>query len=53
MCLKDKFGQIGPKIKASFNLHESLHTRKFKVSKCKYNMIKIISNSNSNFQKFF
>ena len=31
--LKYKFGQIGPKIKASLNLHEYLHTRQFGDSK--------------------
>ena len=34
--LKYKFGQIGPKIKASLNLHEYSRTRQFEDSKCKY-----------------
>ena len=34
--LKYKFGQIGPKIRASLNLLEYSHTRKFEDSKCKY-----------------
>ena len=36
MYLKYKFGQTGPKIKASLNLHEYSHTWQFEDSKCKY-----------------
>ena len=36
MYLKYKFGQIGPKFKASLNLDEYSHTRQIEDSKYKY-----------------
>ena len=50
--LKYKFGQIGPKIKASLNLHEYSHTRQFEDSKCKYDNKRIFK-FKSKFEKMF
>ena len=50
MNIKYKFEQIGPKIKASLNLHEYSHTKQSEDSK--YNtIIKGFSNSNTNLRK--
>ena len=51
MNIKYKFEQIGPKIKASLNLHEYSHTKKFEDSK-NNTIIKGFSNSNTNLKKW-
>ena len=46
VSLKYKPGQIGPKIKASENLHENSHTSQFEGSEYKYHGEKQFLNSN-------
>ena len=40
--LRDKVGQIGPKIKAVLTLYEYSHTRQFEDNKCKYDNKRIL-----------
>ena len=51
MCLKYKFGQIGPKIKVSLNLHENSNTSQFEHSEYKYDMTKVFLNSSPDLGK--
>lgn len=46
VSLKYKPGQIGPKIKASWNLHENSHTSQFEDNEYEYHVEKQFLNSN-------
>ena len=52
LYLKYKFGQIGPKIKISLNLHENWDTIQFEDGEYKYDMIKGFFNSNPDLEKY-